>query len=207
MDGDEVGSVLGAQRAQDAGAEPGAQAAQVSSLGAAGAVPEGGAAVGGMPGAAGTGAAGTVAAGAASAGAAGSDGVAAGAEADYRVLLAERDAKIAELEGAIAEAAKSAEAAEALRTEMDELRRQGEEERVSFELASAGARNVKAARALLDEHGGDVAELKGAEPWLFADEPPRAQTGRTGLPNAGVATDEGAQMKRWRALAGLSEGA
>lgn len=160
-----------------------------------------------MPGAAGTGAAGTVAAGAASAGAAGSDGVAAGAEADYRVLLAERDAKIAELEGAIAEAAKSAEAAEALRTEMDELRRQGEEERVSFELASAGARNVKAARALLDEHGGDVAELKGAEPWLFADEPPRAQTGRTGLPNAGAATDEGAQMKRWRMLAGLSEGA
>ena len=39
MDGDEVGSVLGAQGAQDAGAEPGAQAAQVSSLGAAGAVP------------------------------------------------------------------------------------------------------------------------------------------------------------------------
>lgn len=75
---------------------------------------------------------------------------------DYEALLAERDAKIAELEGTIAEAAKSAEAAEALRVEMDELRRQGEEQRVEFELTMAGARNVKAARVLLDEHDDHV---------------------------------------------------
>ena len=54
--------------------------------------------------------------------------------------------KIAELEGAIAEAAKSAEAAEALRAEMGELRRQGEERRVEFELTMAGARSVRAPR-------------------------------------------------------------
>lgn len=42
---------------------------------------------------------------------------AAGEGMDYEALLAKRDAKIAELEGAIAEAA------EKLRAEMDELRR------------------------------------------------------------------------------------
>lgn len=39
---------------------------------------------------------------------------------------------------------------------MDELRRQGEEQRVEFEFAMAGARNVGASRVLLDEYGGDV---------------------------------------------------
>ena len=74
-------------------------------------------------------------------GAAGGDG-AEGIGADYAALLAERDARIAALEGEIAQAAKTAEAAEALRAEMDELRRQGEEQRVAFELQIAGARNV-----------------------------------------------------------------
>lgn len=82
------------------------------------------------------------------------------------------------------EAAKSAETAEALRAEMDELRHQGEEQRVEFELTMAGARNVRAARALLDEHGGDVSKLKEAEPWLFEGTVTR-QGGKTGLPNAG----------------------
>ena len=133
------------------------------------------------------------------------DGAAAtDAGADYEALLAERDARIVELEGAIAEAAKSAEAAEALRAEMDELRRQGEEQRVEFELTMAGARNVRAARALLDEHGGDVSKLKEAEPWLFEGAAPR-QGGKTGLPNAGAASDEGKTMKRWREIAGIAE--
>lgn len=108
---------------------------------------------------------------------------AAGAGTNYEVLLAERDAKIAELEGAIAEAVKSAGAAEALCAEMDELRRQGEEQRVEFELAMGGARSVRAARALLDEHGWDVSKLKEAEPWLFEGAAPR-QGGKTGLPES-----------------------
>ncbi|OUO18837.1 hypothetical protein [Collinsella sp. An307] len=129
---------------------------------------------------------------------------AADASTDYEALLAERDAKIAELEGAIAEAAKTAEAAEALRAEMDELRRQGEEQRVEFELTMAGAKSVKAARALLDEHGGDVSKLKEAEPWLFGGAEPK-QSGKTGLPNAGAASDEGKTMKRWREIAGIAD--
>lgn len=128
-----------------------------------------------------------------------------GAATDYEALLAERDAKIAELEGVIAEAARPAEAAEALRAEMDELRRQGDEQRVEFELTMAGARSVRAARALLDEHGGDVSKLKEAEPWLFEGASAPKQSGKTGLPNAGAASDEGKTMKRWREIAGIAD--
>lgn len=89
---------------------------------------------------------------------------------------------------------------------MDELRRCGDEERVGFELQIAGARNVKAARALLPDNDDDIDKLKEAEPWLFgAGTAAPAQAGATGLPNAGAATDEGAQMRRWRAIAGVDD--
>ena len=125
--------------------------------------------------------------------------------ADYEATLAERDARIAELEGGIAEAAKTAEGAEKLRAEMDELRRKSDEERVCFELQLAGARNVKAARALLADYD-DVEKLKAAEPWLFSAPPAPVPTGATGLPSAGAAgADESTQMSRWRKIAGLPE--
>ena len=128
------------------------------------------------------------------------------AHADYEAALKERDARIAELEGEIAEAAKTAEGAEALRKEMDELRRRGDEERVGFELQLAGARNVKAARALLPDYDNDIDKLKAAEPWLFgAGAAASARAGATGLPNAGAATDEGARMRRWRRIAGIDD--
>ena len=130
------------------------------------------------------------------------------AREDYEAALEERDARITELEGEIAEAAKTAESAEALRKEMDELRRRGNEERVGFELQLAGARNVKAARALLPDHDNDIEKLKAAEPWLFSASPAPASapTGATGLPSAGAAgADESTQMSRWRKIAGLPE--
>ncbi|HJF44449.1 hypothetical protein [Thermophilibacter provencensis] len=140
-----------------------------------------------------------------SAAAAGGD-MAAQARADYEAALKERDARIAELEGEIAEAAKTAEGAEALRKEMDELRRKGDEERVGFELQLAGARNVKAARALLPDHDDDIEKLRAAEPWLFSASPSPAPAGATGLPSAGAAgADESTQMSRWRKIAGLPE--
>lgn len=132
----------------------------------------------------------------------GGAGAGADGNADYAALLAERDAKIAALEADIAEAAKTAEAAEKLRAEMDELRRAGDEQRTAFELQMAGARNVKAAKALLADHGNDIEKLKSAEPWLFGAGA-AAQAGATGLPNAGAAGDPDAQMRRWRGIAGL----
>ena len=128
------------------------------------------------------------------------------AHKDYEAALAERDARIAELEGEIAEAAKTAEGAEKLRAEMDELRRKGDEERVGFELQLAGARNVKAARALLADHAGDVEKVWAAAPGLFWAPPAPARAGATGLPSAGAAgADESTQMSRWRRIAGLPE--
>lgn len=124
---------------------------------------------------------------------------------DWEKAVAERDEKIAALEAQVAEAAKNAETAEQLRGEIAELKAQGESDRIDFRLQLAGVRNVKAARAVLGDHGGDVDALKEAEPWLFTDAPARQQGGKTGLPNAGTSTDAGKTMKRWRRLAGLDD--
>ncbi len=124
---------------------------------------------------------------------------------DWEKAVAERDEKIAALEAQVTEAAKNAETAEQLRGEIAELRAQGESDRIDFRLQLAGVRNVKAARAVLADHGGDVDALKEAEPWLFADAPAKQPGGKTGLPNAGTSTDAGKTMRRWRRLAGLDD--
>lgn len=129
---------------------------------------------------------------------------------DYEKQIAERDEKIASLEAQVAEAAKNAETAELLRGEIAELKAQGESDRIDFTLQLAGVRNVKAARALLSDHGNDVDKLKEAEPWLFEAGGKHAKggnagSGATGLPNAGAASDEGKTLKHWREIAGLTD--
>ena len=124
---------------------------------------------------------------------------------DWEKANAERIERIAALEQQVADAAKNAEAAEILRGEIAELKAQGESDRIDFKLQLAGVRNIKAARAVLGAHGGDVDALKEAEPWLFADTPVKQPGGKTGLPNAGTSTDVGKTMRRWRRLAGLDD--
>ena len=129
---------------------------------------------------------------------------------DYERQIAERDEKIASLEAQVAEAAKNAETAEQLRGEIAELKAQGESDRIDFKLQLAGVRNVKAARALLADHGNDVNKLKEAEPWLFEGTGKHAKggnagSGTTGLPNAGAASDEGKALRHWREIAGLTD--
>ena len=132
-------------------------------------------------------------------------GAGSGVDADaYEKQLAERDSRIAELEAQIAEASKNAETADGLRAEIAALKEQGESDRIDFKLQLAGCRNVKAARAVLADHGGDVEKLKAAEPWMFADAPAK-QTGKTGLPNAGAAADADRQLKQWRDIADLND--
>ena len=75
---------------------------------------------------------------------------------DWEKAVAERDEKIAALEAQVAEAAKNTETAERLRGEIAELKAQGESDRIDFKLQLAGVRNVKAARAMLDDYDGDV---------------------------------------------------
>lgn len=115
--------------------------------------------------------------------------------------IAERDGKIAELEGKLADAEKLGQRAESLKSENEQLKNQAASERIDFALQLAGCRNVKAARAVLDDYDGDVEKLKAAEPWLFAAH--AEQSGATGLPNAGTASDAGKDERRWRKLVGL----
>ncbi len=126
------------------------------------------------------------------------------ADDGYKSALAERDKKIAELEAQVAEAAASKEAAEKLSTEIEKVRAEAADERVAYELRLAGVRNVKAARALLADHEGDVAKLKEAEPWLFAKHAAEP-SGATGLEPAGAATSDDADLKHWREIAGLTD--
>ncbi|WP_373577079.1 hypothetical protein [Parafannyhessea umbonata] len=87
---------------------------------------------------------------------------------DYERAIGERDTRIAELEAQVAEAAKSAQTADELRTQIVELKAQGESDRIDFRLRLAGARNLKAARAVLADHASDVETLVSAEPWMFS---------------------------------------
>lgn len=89
-------------------------------------------------------------------------------ETNYERAIGERDARIAKLEAQVAEAAKSAQTADELRAQIAELKAQGESDRIDFALQLAGARNLKAARAVLADHDGDVEALVAAEPWLFS---------------------------------------
>ncbi|MBR3225683.1 MAG: hypothetical protein IKF78_10240 [Atopobiaceae bacterium] len=126
---------------------------------------------------------------------------------DYEQQIAERDKRISELEAQVAEAAKNAETAEQLRGEIAEFRQASADARIDFKLQLAGCRNVKAARAILSDHGDDVDKLKEAEPWLFSAGGGNraAQGGTTGLPNAGAAIDTEKTLRHWREVAGLTD--
>ncbi len=107
---------------------------------------------------------------------------------DLQARLTERDARIAELEARL------------------------ESQKVDHELQLAGCRSTRAARVLLDDHNGDVAALKEAEPWLFDDasrsqaetSSEAAEGGTTGLKPAS-AEQSAATVARWDRLAGLSD--
>lgn len=79
--------------------------------------------------------------------------------AEYEAVLAECDARIAALEGEIAEAAKIAENANTLCKEMDELCRQGNEKQIGFELQMAGAA-ARRRRAQAESFSLEAASIK-----------------------------------------------
>ena len=101
---------------------------------------------------------------------------------DWEKAVAERDEKISALEAQIAEAAKNAEAADQLRGEIAELKAQGESDRIDFKLQFAGVRNVKTARGVLDDHGGDVGALKEASHGCLPTCPPSSRAVRPVFP-------------------------
>ena len=99
--------------------------------------------------------------------------------------MAAKDAKIAELEAKLAEAAKTEEGRKELQKQIDEMKASQADERVTHKLELAGCKNTKAAKALLDDYDGDVSKLKEACPYLFEG---KKESGSTGGKPAGAAS-------------------
>ena len=96
-----------------------------------------------------------------------------------------KDDKIAELQAQLDEKAKTEEGRASLKKELDDLKAEMAGERVAHKLEMAGCRNVKAAKALLDDYDGDVDKLKEGCPYLFEGK----KAGSTGLKPEGGASD------------------
>ena len=99
--------------------------------------------------------------------------------------IAAKDARIAELEGKLEDASKTEQGRADLKKEIDKLRAEQADERVAHKLELAGCVDLKAAKARLDDFGGDVDKLKSECPYLFAE---KKQTGSTGLEASGAAS-------------------
>ncbi len=101
----------------------------------------------------------------------------------YQRDMKAKDDKIAELQAQLDEKSKTEEGRAELKDELDKLKAEMADERVTHKLEMAGCRNVKAAKALLDDYEGDVSKLKEACPYLFSEK----KTGSTGLKSDGDA--------------------
>lgn len=114
--------------------------------------------------------------------------------------MAEKDAKIANLEKQIADAAASKERAENLQKEIEDLKKEQADSKVTHNLEMAGCLDVKAAKARLEDFEGDVAKLKESCPYLFEKD---KQIGSTGAKHTGAPDASEARVKRAREAAGL----
>lgn len=123
----------------------------------------------------------------------------------YERDVERRDKRIAELEAQLkaqndAKAAKGDETAQ-LRKEIEDFKSQLADEKLNAALAAAGCIDAKAAKARLDEFGGDVARLKDAAPYLFKTTEKKVMS--TGGRSAGTPSPDDERVRRARAAAGL----
>ena len=103
--------------------------------------------------------------------------------------VAELQAEIERLKAEAADAAENKAKREEFEKRAMELEAKLADERVTSKLELAGCRNVKAAKALLDDYDGDVAKLKSECPYLF-EEDKRKQSGSTGGKPGGAASEK-----------------
>lgn len=99
----------------------------------------------------------------------------------YERDIATKDAKIAELEKQIGEAAKTEAGRAALEKKIAELKDDQAEIRTDYELKLAGCtdeKKFKAAKKLVGDYEGDVDKLKADYPYLFADDKKKGSTGK-----------------------------
>ena len=113
--------------------------------------------------------------------------------------IAERDAKIAELQAKIDEQAKDEAGRAELKEEMQKLKEQWAGEKLTYQLELAGCRSPKMAKAVLPDYENDIEKLKAAEPWLFAE----VKQGSTGGRPGGATTGGDEVEQSLRKAAGL----
>ena len=101
-----------------------------------------------------------------------------------------KDDKIAELQAQLDEKSKTEQGRAELKDELEKLKAEMADERVAHKLEMAGCRNVKAARALLEDYDGDVDKLKEDCPYLFSDDRKKGSTGLKPDGDAGKAEEE-----------------
>lgn len=111
--------------------------------------------------------------------------------------------RIEELQSQIDDAAKTEKAREELKKEVQSARDAIKEEKINWQLEKAGCKNLKAAKALLDDYEGDVAKLKADCPYLFEEEAPKGSTG--GKPG-GALDDKAKREAKAAEAAGLPKG-
>ena len=107
--------------------------------------------------------------------------------------MAAKDKEIEDLKAQMAEMSATKEGREKLEKRISELEAQNKDDRVTFQLQLAGCKNVKAAKALLDDYDGDIDKMKAACDYLFAD--PK-KTGSTGGKPEGTASDLDEKLDR-----------
>lgn len=98
----------------------------------------------------------------------------------YKRDMEKKDAKIAELEAKIAEQSKTEEGRKELQKQIDEMKAEQADERVTHKLEMSGCLNTKAAKALLGDYDNDVEKLKVECPYLFHQDDGKP-TGTTGV--------------------------
>jgi hypothetical protein len=109
-----------------------------------------------------------------------------------------KDDRIAELEKRLEVSGKKAKSGEDALRQIEALKAELADEKVTHALEAAGCVNAKAAKALLDDYKGDVAKLKEACPYLF-----KKQNGSTGAkPGGAPSTPEERRKRAAEAAAG-----
>lgn len=116
-------------------------------------------------------------------------------------IVAEKDARIAELEKQLEDAGAKAKDGEDALKKVEALERKLEAEKVSGALRLAGCVDEKAAKARLADFDGDVEKLKAGCPYLFGA---AKQTGSTGARQGGAPSASEELVAKARAAAGTT---
>ncbi len=117
--------------------------------------------------------------------------------------MAEKDKQIAELQAQLEEKSKTEEGRAELKKELEDAKASIADMKVSHKLELLGCKNVKAAKALLEDYDNDPVKLKEGEPYLFGEDEEPKKKGTTGKKPAGPPDSAEERTRKAREAAGL----